>query len=138
MDFSGLDEFISAQKTTLKKGPIAIIFVEDAVEVESTLEHHLALGFKKIYVLAQKLPDLAEEISNEIMTVYYGPLKKHAVRDAINTLMPHMGDAWVYTCFNAEYLFSIFRNAQLCRIGCIPRRRTARFYIELCHRYICW
>ncbi len=133
MDFSGLDEFISAQKATLKKGPIAIIFVEDAVEVESTLEHHLALGFKQIFVLAQKLPGLAEEISNEIITVYYDPLKKHAVRDAINTLMPHMGDAWVYTCFNAEYLFFPFsetRNfAELVAFHAEERRDSMLSYV---------
>ena len=108
MDFSGLNEFITAQGASLKKGPIAIIFVEDDVEVESTLAHHIALGFKQVLVLAPRLPDISDDVLIEVTTITFDPFQKYAVRDAINLLMPHMAGSWVFTCFNAEYLYFPF------------------------------
>jgi len=112
MDFSGLNEFITAQGASLKKGPIAIIFVEDDVEVESTLAHHIALGFKQVLVLAPRLPDISDDVLIDVTTITFDPFQKYAVRDAINLLMPHMAGSWVFTCFNAEYLYFPFSESR--------------------------
>jgi hypothetical protein len=127
MDFSGLNEFITAQGASLKKGPIAIIFVEDDVEVESTLAHHIALGFKQVLVLAPRLPDISDDVLIDVTTITFDPFQKFAVRDAINRLMPHMAGSWVFTCFNSEYLyfpFSVFRISELWRTRGVSHRRT--------------
>ena len=40
-----LDAFLSTSQAVLAKGPVALVFVEDEVETETTLRHHLTLGF---------------------------------------------------------------------------------------------
>ena len=47
MDYPNLKAFISSEGAQLCKGPVALLFIEDDVEVESTLDHHIKLGFKK-------------------------------------------------------------------------------------------
>lgn len=108
MDFSGLSDFISAQMGKPLKGSIAVIFIEDDVEVESTLAHHVALGFHYILVLGQQLPPISDDILTEVITISYNTLQKNAVSAAINHLMPYTDGAWVFTCFNAEYLYFPF------------------------------
>lgn len=76
MDFSGLSDFISAQMGKPLKGSIAVIFIEDDVEVESTLAHHVALGFHYILVLGQQLPPMSDDILTEVITISYNTLQK--------------------------------------------------------------
>lgn len=45
MDYASLDDFVVNGKQHVAKGPIAIIMIEDLVEVASTLKHHIKLGF---------------------------------------------------------------------------------------------
>ena len=47
MDYPNLTSFIKSEGRSLAKGPIALLFVEDDVEVETTLDHHIKLGFKQ-------------------------------------------------------------------------------------------
>ena len=60
MDYPNLTSFIKSEGRSLAKGPIALLFIEDDVEVETTLDHHIKLGFKQIIVLAKSLPDVDE------------------------------------------------------------------------------
>ena len=46
MDYSNLTSFIKSEGRSLAKGPIALLFIEDGVEVETTLDHHIKQGFK--------------------------------------------------------------------------------------------
>ncbi|KMW59611.1 Metallo-beta-lactamase family protein [Candidatus Rhodobacter oscarellae] len=46
MRFDSLDDFIRHGADALAKGPVAMIFVEDLVEVEATIRHHLKLRFR--------------------------------------------------------------------------------------------
>lgn len=46
--YSSLKKFISAANEVLLKGPVALIFVEDDVEVDTTLRHHIDCGFKHV------------------------------------------------------------------------------------------
>ena len=57
MHYGSLDAFLTEGRPALAKGPVAIILAEDAVEVETTLRHHLAAGFAEVLLLAH--PELA-------------------------------------------------------------------------------
>ena len=50
MDYPNLRSFIKSEGRSLAKGPIALLFIEDDFEVETTLDHHINLGFKQIIV----------------------------------------------------------------------------------------
>mgnify|MGYP006877617348 FL=1 len=41
MHYPSLDQFITSQRSALAKGPIALVLVEDDVEIDKTLRHHL-------------------------------------------------------------------------------------------------
>ena len=47
MEYPNLTSFIKSEGRSLAKGPIVLLFIEDDVEVETTLDHHIKLGFKK-------------------------------------------------------------------------------------------
>lgn len=59
MQYSSLDDFLARGQAHLAKGPIALVFAEDQVELGSTLRHHLDAGFKALAIFAPahfKLP----------------------------------------------------------------------------------
>ena len=112
MDYPNLTSFIKSEGGSLAKGPIALLFIEDDVEVETTLDHHIKQGFKQITVLAKSLPDIDEDTLTQVSTVYVNTFADDCVQRTVNTLMPHMAGAWVYVGFNAEYLFFPFSNSR--------------------------
>ena len=107
MDYPNLTSFIKSEGRSLAKGPIALLFIEDDVEVETTLDHHIKLGFKQIIVLATSLPDVDEDTLTQVTTVDVDTFADDCVAQTVNTLMPHMAGAWVYVGFNAKYLLEI-------------------------------
>ena len=58
MDYPSLDEFFKSGKHHFKKGPIALIFAEDDVELVSTISIHINLGFTNTILLAKSKPAL--------------------------------------------------------------------------------
>jgi hypothetical protein len=80
----------------------------DDVEVETTSDHHIKLGFKHIIVFAKSLSEIDEDTLTQVTTVYVDTFADDCIERTVNTLMPHMAGAWVYVGFNAEYLFSRF------------------------------
>ena len=91
------------------------MFIEDDVEVETTLDHHIKLGFKQIIVLAKSLPEVDEDTLTQVTTVYVDTFADDCVERTVNTLMPHMAGAWVYVGFNAEYQFFPFSSSRRLR-----------------------
>ena len=47
MDYPNLTSFIKSEGRSVAKGPIAPLFIEDDVKVETTLDHHIKLGFNQ-------------------------------------------------------------------------------------------
>ena len=45
MDYPNLTSFIKSEGGSFAKGPVALLFIEDDVEVETTLDHQIKLGF---------------------------------------------------------------------------------------------
>ena len=52
MKYPSLDAFLTDGKAALAKSPVAIVFAEDQVEVDSTLRHNLNAGFAQGILLA--------------------------------------------------------------------------------------
>ena len=108
MTFSSLSEFLSAGRKTLAKGPIAIILMEDEVEVDSTLRHHLDAGFRQVVAIG--LPDIkvAETLAPQIIRVHHDALADNILTDAVNGVIDAAPGQWICYAYNAEYLFFPF------------------------------
>lgn len=73
------DDSIASGADVLCQGPIALIFVEDSVEVNSTIKHHLGLGFGAILVFA--VDDITIDLAHEevVHRISYNPIEPEAV-----------------------------------------------------------
>lgn len=108
MQYDGLKEFLDQGRSALARGPVALIFVEDLIEVESTIRHHLMAGFTEIVVLAPPELSLPDDLSDLIHRVTYDASADHATEIAVNAVIDAAPGIWLYYCYNAEYLFHPF------------------------------
>ncbi len=108
MRFGSLSEFLTKGEAVLAKGPVALIFAEDEIEVDSTLRHHLSCGFKAVVLFAQPGLDLAPDVAERITVVTYDTLADGALFRAVNAVIEKAPGLWLYYCYNAEYLFYPF------------------------------
>ena len=107
MRHASLDDFLARGRSALSGGPVALIFAEDLAEVVSTLEHHLARGFRSVVLLAPAWVLDRTDVPAGVVTVV------HDVRTAPGGLSAAVSRAlaaaepgtWVYAGYNAEYLF---------------------------------
>lgn len=108
MQYDSPAHFLKTGQKALAKGPVALIFAEDDIELEGTLRHHLKLGFKAVIAFLPvdfSLPsDLAEVIHRVTLTC----APRRVVFDTINSVIQAAPDLWMYYCYNAEYLFYPF------------------------------
>jgi hypothetical protein len=103
-----LSTLLSSGDDRLQSGPIALIFAEDDTEVLSTLTHHIDLGFKLIVLFADEHMVLEEDLPDTVVRVSLSFSHQSAVIDTINRINSRLADAWIYYCFNAEYMFYPF------------------------------
>lgn len=108
MQFSDLNHLIKDGRDALAKGPIAIILVEDDVEVDTTLRHHQQAGFEQVIALMPESFELARDLQSNVVRVNYNMSAEGAMETAINRLIEVTTGEWLYYCFNAEYLFHPF------------------------------
>lgn len=109
MNYPSQSAFLSTAKTTLARGPVAIILVEDLVEVESTIRHHLAAGFRTMVVYAPEALILPDDLGAQIHRIPWDMHRRGALGAAVNPLIAAAPPGtWFYYCFNAEYLFHPF------------------------------
>ncbi|WP_120504267.1 hypothetical protein [Sulfitobacter mediterraneus] len=108
MHHSSLDELIKDAPEALAKGPVAVIMVEDDVEIDTSLRHHQQAGFKTIIALMPPEFDLPRDLSETIHRVDYDMSVEMAMEAAINALIDPAAGQWMYYCYNAEYLFYPF------------------------------
>ncbi|MEX5729853.1 hypothetical protein Ga0609869_003206 [Rhodovulum iodosum] len=107
--YDGLDDFLGRGKAALAKGPVALIFVEDLVEVDTTIRHHQSLGFREIVLFAPDALELPRDLERpEVHRVRYDALADGALTAALNRVIAAAPGVWFYYCFNAEYLFYPF------------------------------
>ena len=108
MHYTSLTQFISDQNTALAKGPIAVVLVEDDVEIDTTLRHNLQLGFKHVVALMPAQFTLPRDLQETVHRVDYNMSREAATEDAMNALIAAAPEQWIYYCYNAEYLFYPF------------------------------
>lgn len=108
MQYSGLEDFLKRGQTALAKGPVALIFCEDEVEIDSTLRHHLDCGFKSVVALMPSVFKLSADVTARVTRVDYDVLNAEAVPHAVNAIIAAAPGIWLYYGYNAEYLFYPF------------------------------
>ncbi|GAA6163394.1 hypothetical protein NBRC116590_10980 [Pelagimonas sp. KU-00592-HH] len=108
MKYGSLKEFLDTDTKTLAKGPVALIFAEDRIELETTLRHHLELGFKAVLVFMPDAYTLPEDITDRVIRIREDRPTGQVMIDTVNTIIEAAPGIWLYYCFNAEYLFFPF------------------------------
>ena len=71
MRYASLDAFLTEGRGALAKGPVGLILVEDLVEVESTIRHHLKAGFHALLVLAPDELRLPPDLEGAVHRIPY-------------------------------------------------------------------
>jgi hypothetical protein len=109
MRYSDLDDFLARSTPVLAKGPVALVFVEDLVEIASTIRHQHAAGFRQIIVFAPPGIDLPPDIPDGIHHVVWNTVAASALTRAVNPLIAAAPETtWFGYGYNAEYLFHPF------------------------------
>lgn len=109
MNYQSLDDFLKTGKEALAKGPVALIFVEDDTEVDTTLRHHLQCGFRSVLALMPDAFVLPEDVADQVHRIPFDCGPRGVVIDAVNKVIAAATpDIWLYYCYNAEFLFYPF------------------------------
>ncbi|MEN8837201.1 MAG: hypothetical protein ABF243_01695 [Celeribacter marinus] len=108
MRYESLDIFLKDGIDRFGKGPVALIFAEDEVEVASTLRHHLSQGFAAVVLFAPDEINVPRGIMTKVVRVRYNTRAPAMLSNAINAVIAHAPNLWFYYCYNAEYLFFPF------------------------------
>ena len=128
MRYVSLPAFLEQGKAAFAKGPLALIFAEDAVEVDTTLRHHMAAGFPHVALLAPEGIEIPPELEALVHRVVLDVHRENAVFDAVNQVIAAAPGIWLYYCYNAEYLFHPFcetRNIRELIAFHVEERRSA-------------
>ena len=108
MRYGSLENFLAEGRAALVKGPVAMIFVEDLVEVESTIRYHRDLGFVQLVVFAPSEVALDGEFEDRVHRVDFNVTAHGGFDRAVNAVIEAAPEIWLYYCYNAEYLFFPF------------------------------
>lgn len=102
--YSSLADLVAKGAGLLAKGPVALIFAEDAVEIGSTVAHHAALGFRSVLAFLPPALTPPESPGPAVHWVSYDTRAPDAVPEAVNALIAAAPATWFYYGYNAEYL----------------------------------
>ncbi|MEO0400885.1 MAG: hypothetical protein AAF214_00760 [Pseudomonadota bacterium] len=109
MHFDSLTSFTKDIEAVPKKGPVAIVLVEDDVEVATTLRHTLQAGFKSVLAFMPPEFDLPRDLVEDVVRVDFDMSAPAAMETVVNAVIAAVpAGTWLYYCFNAEYLFFPF------------------------------
>jgi hypothetical protein len=108
MQYRDLNTFLKDGKAALAKGPVAIVLVEDDVEIATTLRHHQQSGFVSIIAFMPDEFTLPLDLQEFVHRITYNMASEGAMKLAVNSIIAAAPGVWMYYCFNAEYLFHPF------------------------------
>lgn len=109
MHYDSLATMIKSTAAVPPQGPVALVFVEDDVEVATTLRHHQQIGFRSLIACMPRSFSLPRDLKDSVIRVDYDMTAPAAMETAVNLLIASLpADTWMYYCFNAEYLFHPF------------------------------
>ena len=109
MHFDSLTSFVNDSDAVPGKGSVALVLVEDDIEVATTIRHNQQIGFKHVIACMPRDFVLARDLVDQIIRIDYDMSAPAATETAVNTVIRALpSGTWVYYCFNAEYLFYPF------------------------------
>ena len=108
MHFTSLDQFLKEGTLALAKGPIALILLEDDVEVGSSIRHHLDAGFKSVVTFGVVDIELPDGLPANVHRVDFDATVRDAQVTVVNAVIEKVPGQWVYYCYNTEYIFFPF------------------------------
>lgn len=109
MHYPDFQTFLATGAATFAKGPVGIILVEDKIEVESTIRHHLDAGFKALAVFGAAEFDLAALSTDKVAVIDHNVLGDQGPATVVNGCIAAAPPAtWMFYCYNAEFLFFPF------------------------------
>ncbi|WP_305970766.1 MULTISPECIES: hypothetical protein [unclassified Mameliella] len=108
MYYKDIDHFLSRGAGALQRGPVALIFAEDGVELDTTLRHHRHCGFRSVILFGAEELAPPEDLRGKVHHVAHDMHRDGALQAAVNRLIPAAEGQWLYYCYNAEYLFFPF------------------------------
>lgn len=108
MKFDTLKDLLTRGSGLLSKGPIAMVFVEDDIEIASTLRHTVDAGFAQILAFMPDEFELAPDLHESVVRVRFDIHRGGNMVTAVNQVIAAAPGIWMYYCFNAEYLFFPF------------------------------
>nr|WP_252733966.1 glycosyltransferase family 2 protein [Paracoccus marinaquae] len=101
------------QPEAIRKGPLAILLIEDEAAVTETLQHHLKAGFRHILALSPEPLTLPDDGAGRISNLIWNTRCPAAHVDAVNAVIAAVPEGtWLYYCFNAEFLFFPFSESR--------------------------
>lgn len=105
MTFTSVEDFISNGRSILAKGPIAVIFAEDDIELASTIAHHQKLGFTStLLFLPPQLSDW-KLLDSGVYRITLSYDEANTVPKVITRLIAAASPTtWFYWGYSAEYL----------------------------------
>jgi hypothetical protein len=113
MQYKNFDQFLEQSKASLAKGPIALILAEDAVELDSTLRHHLKIGFSPVILLADPAIIIASDLQAKISRIDTNVYEDGVLVQHVNKLIAAAPSVWLYYCYNSEYLYYPFLETRM-------------------------
>lgn len=110
MPSPSLNKFLKTSESVLAQGPVALIFAEDEIELDSCLRHHINCGFKTLLVFLPEAFALAPDVARtaQLHRISYDLAAGDSLTDAVNAVIKAAPGIWMYYCYNAEYLFYPF------------------------------
>ena len=103
MHYPNLAALLADAPRRLSKGPLALVMIEDEVEVEGTLRHLARFGFR--HLLAFCAPQIAlPEGLPHLVRIDYDTTAERALQSALNGMIKAVPGEWLFYCYNAEYL----------------------------------
>lgn len=108
MHYGSIDEFLRGGQAALAKGPVALIFCEDEVEIASTIAHHRRIGFAQVVLISPPRLPLPPEAEG-LIAVDCDLSARNAVPAALSRVIARCPPTtWLYWGYNAEYLIFPF------------------------------
>lgn len=108
MHYPNLTDLIADGRKAFAKGPIALVLVEDHIEIASTIAHCDKLGFASTVLFCPAAFDLPVDLAAGVHRVDYDVTADHALPTIVNAVIKAAQGQWIYYCYNAEYLFFPF------------------------------
>lgn len=106
--FETLDIFLKQEAGNLGPRPVALVFIEDQVEIGSTLRHHLDCGFGTVLAFMPDAFALPGDLGERVIRIRHEPGPPGREFALINQVIAAAPGLWLYYCYNAEYLFYPF------------------------------